>query len=388
MNKNFTTTSYLLILISLGYFATDIYLPSLPALSIYFHASDNEVQRTLFFYMLSFSIAPIIFGPLSDHIGRKKVILFGISTGLVATIGCVIAHNIEWLIGFRFLQGIGCGAVLISSRATMSDLFTGKALAKQISLVTMFMPLALATAPTIGGVLQEKFQWQAVFIFLFFYMLLILILVQFRTESLKHPSNKKFSQVFSTYRHHLRNYPFLCFGLNFVFPSIGLFAYLTISPFLFQEVIGLSPAAYGSLALYIGGTIMLTSFINSKLINRYEVKTILYLGAALIFLSGSLLLLFHFLGILTTWSLLLPTLIYFTCMPFCIANSASKAMSFLHDHFGAATALLTTFQFLAGTLGSFIFSLITDTSALPLALCFIMVSILSFLNLKFACKQG
>ena len=387
MNQNYKTTAYLLILISLGYFATDIYLPSLPALAVYFQASDNEVQMTLFFYMLSFSLAPILFGPLSDHIGRKKVILIGVSTGIAATIGCLIASNIYGLIAARFVQGIGCGAVMIASRATTSDLFTGKALAQQISQVTMFMPLALALAPTIGGILQEEFQWQAVFIFLIGYMLLILILASFRSESLKQPSNKKASQVFSTYLEHLTNRPFILFGINFVLPSLGLFAYLTTSSFLFQEVIGLTPSEYGSLALYIGGVIMASSYLNSKLIHHYEVTTILFLGVGFILLAGCLLLFFHLMGILTTWSLLIPTLLYFTCLPFCISNSASKAMNFIHSHFGAATALMTTIQFLAGTVGSFIFSVISDKTALPLAICFICVGLLSLLNLLIVRRQ-
>ncbi len=386
MNSKFYITTYLLLLISLGYIATDIYLPSLPALSIYFHASDNEVQMTLFSYLLSFSIAPLVFGPLSDHIGRKKIILFGVSVGALATFGCLFAQNISWFIISRFLQGIGMGAVLISSRAAVSDLFTGKALARQMSFMTMLMPLILAIAPTIGGVLQQNFQWQAVFIFLICYMILIFICVAFTPESLKNSSNEKVSQIFSKYRSHLKNRLFLIFGVNFVLPSLGLFGYLTVSPFLFQEIIGLSPVAYGSLALYVGATILVTGYINLKLIHHFSVTQILYLGASLIVLAGCLLLFFHMSDILTTWSLLFPSLVFFTCMPLCVANAASKSLSFVHNNFGAASALLTTIQFLVGALGSFIFSVIADETTLSLAVCFIFIGVLSLINLKYVGK--
>lgn len=386
MNSNFYTTTYLLLLISLGYIATDIYLPSLPALSSYFHASDSEVQMTLFTYLLSFSLTPLIFGPLSDHIGRKKVILGGLLISILATLGCLFAHNIHWLNAARFLQGTGTEAVLISARATVSDLFIGKALTKQMSFLTMLVPLFLSIAPTIGGVLQQRFQWQAVFIFLIFYMMLIFACVTFKSESLKNPSNKKISQIFSTYRSHLNNRIFLAFGVNFVLPSLGIFAYLTLTPFLFQEIIGLSPMQYGFLALYVGATIIVTGYINLKLIHHFSVSTILYLGSSLILLAGCLLLFFHMMGILTTWSLLLPSLIFFTCMPLSVSNAASKSLSFVHSHFGAASALLTTFQFLVGALGSFIFSLISDETARPLAIGFISIGILSLINLTYACK--
>jgi len=386
MNSKFYTTTYLVLLISLGYVATDIYLPSLPALSIYFHASDKEVQMTLFSYLLSFSLAPLVFGPLSDHIGRKKIILLGVTIGILATFGCLFAQSINGLIFYRFLQGIGLGAVLISSRATVSDLFTGKALAKQMSFVTMLMPLILAIAPTIGGLLQQNFHWQAVFIFLICHMILILLCVAFTPESLKNHSTEKASQIFSKYRSHLKNRLFLHFGVNFVLPSFGFFAYLTASPFLFQEIIGLSPLEYGSLALYVGGMILVSGYINLKLLHHFLVTQILYLGAGLLVLAGCLLMFFHIANILTTWSLLIPSLIYFTCMPFCIANAASKSLSFVRSNFGAATALLTTIQFLVGALGSFIFSMISDETAFSLAVCFIFVGALSMINLKYACN--
>lgn len=383
----FRITLYLLLLISLGYFATDIYLPSLPALAIYFHASDNDVQMTLFSYLLSFSLTPLIFGPLSDHLGRKKIIISGIFIAIIATVACLFAQSIEWLIVARCLQGFGTGAVLISSRAITTDLFTGKALAKQVSITTMFMPLVLAIAPTIGGILQQEFQWQAVFIYLICHLVLVLILVIFTPDTLKNPSRASVMQIFSTYRTHLNNRLFLINGINFILPSLGLFAYLTVSPFLFQKIIGLSPAQYGSLSLYVGGTILVTGYINLKLIHHFSLFQLLYFGVSLIVLAGCLLLFFHLMGILTTWSLLIPTLLYFTCMPLCIANAASKAMSLVPSHFGAATALLTTFQYLIGATGSFIFSLIHSSTALPLAICFICIGLLSFISLTYAYNQ-
>lgn len=378
-NSRWATTAYILVLISLGYFATDIYLPSLPALSDYFHASENEVQMTLFSYLLSFAFVPLIFGPLSDHIGRKKVILMGIAIGVAATFGCLFATSINYLIAFRFVQGIGTGAVLISSRTIVSDLFTGKELTKQISYVTMFMPLVLALAPTIGGVLQQEFNWQAAFIFLVCYMLFIFLWVIARPETLKAPSHKKISEAFSNYGFHFKNRPFI-YQIMLVFPTIGMYGYFATSPFLFQEIIGLSPLEYGSLSLYIGGTIMAMSLINTRLIHYLSMDAILYIGGTMMVLSGSLLLFFHLTGILTTWSLLGPAMIYFTCLPLCISNSASKAMGNVTTHFGSATAMLTTLQFLAGAVGTLIFSLIHDNSVLPLALCFLLMGIFCLIH--------
>ena len=117
--------------------------------------------------------------------------------------------------------------------------------------------------------------------------------------------------------------------------------------------------------------------MNLKLVHFFSVESILSFGASLIILSGGVLLYFHMMGILTMWSLLFPALMYFTSLPFCVSNGASKAMGAVKEHFGSATALLTTFQFLAGSLGSFICSLTSNDTVLPLALCFIFVGIVS-----------
>lgn len=386
MNSNFYSTTILLLLISLGYVATDIYLPSFPALAAYFHASDNDVQMTLFSYLLSFSLTPLIFGPLSDHIGRKKVIFGGILISIAATASCLFSQSISWLIFSRFLQGIGTGAILISSRAMVADLFTGKALAKQMSFMTMLMPLILAIAPTIGGALQESFQWQSIFLFLTVYMMLLLIGVIFKSESLKRTNAMEISQIFSIYRIHLKNRLFLLFGINISLITIGFYSYLTISPFLFQEIIGLSPLEYGALSLYVGAVILITGYINLRLIQYFSLTQILYTGASLILFSGALLLFFHLINILTVWSVLIPSLIFFTSVPFCLANASSKSLSFIHANFGAASALLTSFQFIVGALTSLTFSLISDESAFSLSICFILVGTLSLINLTYACK--
>ena len=378
-NSRWATTAYILVLISLGYFATDIYLPSLPALSDYFHASENEVQMTLFSYLLSFAFVPLIFGSLSDHIGRKKVILMGIAIGIAATFGCLFATSIDYLIAFRFVQGIGTGAVLISSRDHCFRLVYRQGIDKTNFLCDNVHAFSFGIGPHHRRGAPAGFNWQAAFIFLVCYMLFILLWVIARPETLKAPSHKKISEAFSNYGFHFKNRPFI-YQIMLVFPTIGMYGYFATSPFLFQEIIGLSPLEYGSLSLYIGGTIMAMSLINTRLIHYLSMDAILYIGGTMMVLSGSLLLFFHLTGILTTWSLLGPAMIYFTCMPLCISNSASKAMGNVTTHFGSATAMLTTLQFLAGAVGTLIFSLIHDNSVLPLALCFLLMGVLCIIH--------
>ena len=386
MNIQLLTTLYLLLLISLGYVATDIYLPSLPAMGAYFHAENHEVQRTLFFYLISFSLAPLICGPLSDHIGRKRVILGGLFVAFIATLGCLFSESIEVFIACQCIQGMGTGAVLISGRASLPDLFEGKALAKQMSLATMLMPLILSISPALGGALQQNFQWHAITLFLLGWLLFLCVVALLRKETQKQKSTSPLSQIFSHYRTHLKNPIFLMYGVNFILPAIGLFSYMTVSPFLFQKTLGLSPLEYGSLAFYVGGTILVTGYLNLKLLNHFSTVQILHGGALLMVLSGALLLIFHWIGFLTTWSVLGPSLIFFTCMPLCVSNAAAKAFSLVRSHFGAATALLSCLQFLIGALGSFVSSLFSYENALLLAVLFFGIGCISLVNLTLASR--
>lgn len=377
-------TISLLLLISLGYLATDVYLPSLPAIGEEFSVSDSMVQMTMFVYMISFSFTPLVFGPLSDQIGRKKVILTGLIALLVGTLGCFISPSIYWLIFFRFIQGIGGGAIIISSRAMIPDLYQGVELAKKVTQVTMFMPFALAFGPLIGGFMQEQHGWRSVFQLLAVYIFFLVVKMRFVDESLKLFTERKAGRALESYRELLWNKQFVMVVLGLVFPAVGLFAYLSVSSFLFQEVLGLSPFQYGSLSIYIGGAVLISSFCNHKALGHFSVDSIIWTGIGLMTLSGLLLLFFHITGWVTSVTAVLPVLLYFSCLPLCISNSISKGMSMIDHSFGAAGALMTTTQFLAGSLGVLVFSLLKVNTVLPLAICFILMSLMTGMSHRLA----
>lgn len=380
------TTAYILLLIALGYLATDIYLPSLPFMGVFFSASESQVQLTLFFYLLSFSCAPMIFGPLSDYLGRRHVIRFGLALSFFATVLTVISPTIQIMMALRFIQGIGTGAVLIATRSMIVDLFSGKDLAKQISNITMLIPLILGTAPLLGGLLQEWSGWQASFVWLAVYIFLVFLLSFKFTESVKTRNKKSIREVIADGKELLANKEFVLFSLGLVLPSMGIFAYLATSPFIFQQGLGLSASQYGMLALYTGGVIMFASFMNTRLIGIISVNGLLFIGVGCILFAGLLMLALYLNGIFTVWSVFVPVLIYFVSLPLCNSNSISKAMSKITHSYGLANALTTSFQFMFGALGSVLFTLFSDQSPLPLALFFIFLGVVTGGALIIACR--
>lgn len=381
LKSNFAMTSYIILICSFGYVATDIYLPSLPHIARYFESTEAQVQLTLFSYLISFAATPMIIGPFSDAYGRRLTILMGLAITFIATLACLFSTSMFQLIIARFLQGVGAGTVMIGGRATVPDLYEGEELAQKFTQITMLMPIILAFAPAIGGVLQELFSWHAVFIFLLVYIIAISVFAYMMDESIKetHPISTR--SILNSYRDIIKNQRYIRYSFCMVIPTTALFAYLTASPFLFQEVLGLSASEYGFLTFYVGLAIMGSSHLNRRLLKRYSIDQMIWLGPIVVITSGALLLFFYLIDYVTTWTVLFPVLIMFSTLAFGFSNSVSKAMSMVKRHYGAATALVATLQFLSGSLASVCFSIIPDKSTLPLALFFLFVGLLTLLNL-------
>lgn len=368
-------TFYLIFLVSFGYFATDIYLPSLPAIAEYFGASESTSQMTLLGFILSFSVAPLFFGPLADAWGRKKIILLGLIMSMIATLGCVVSPSIDWLIGMRVFQGIGAGAVVIGGRAMIPDLYKGKEMAKQLTYMTMCIPVIMVSAPVIGGFIQKYYGWREVFVFLIAYSIVILIYSLTRMETIKEKRHRSVREMIHIYWHLLKHKEFVRYGLIFSLPSIGMFAYVTASPFLLQSTLGLGPEEFGLLSIFFGATIITFSSLNARLLKAMEIRSIIRIGTFLVIVSGVLMIFAQSTGLLNTWTVIAPSLVYFTCISLICGNAASLANSQLSEHFGSANALLACTQFVFGAIGCFIFSIIPDVSLFPLGICYMLVGL-------------
>ncbi|HEY3785744.1 MAG TPA: multidrug effflux MFS transporter [Steroidobacteraceae bacterium] len=147
-------------------FSIDTFFPSFHTIAAHFQLSPWAVQQTLTVYMLPLAIMSLVQGPLSDAMGRRPVILAGLSIYTVASIGCTLAPGFGSLLVFRALQGTSAGVGVIVGRAVIRDLFEGPQAQKLLSLVTMIFAFAPAVAPIIGGWIQVLLGWRGVFGFM------------------------------------------------------------------------------------------------------------------------------------------------------------------------------------------------------------------------------
>ena len=182
MNSNKLLFFVIILAACLTQFAADIYAPSLPAIATNLNTSLDLTQWSMAIYMWGVALTLLIYGPLSDGVGRKGPIVVGLSIMIIGSIICMLAPNIEFLIIGRFIQGCGAGACAGLWRSVFRDVFTGEQLAKYGSYFTIFVMFIVPAAPALGGYLQQLFGWRASFVFMSFYAVFALLSIILRIQ--------------------------------------------------------------------------------------------------------------------------------------------------------------------------------------------------------------
>jgi DHA1 family bicyclomycin/chloramphenicol resistance-like MFS transporter len=235
------------LLTAVGPFAIDMYLPALPTIAASLKASTAATQMTLMAFFAAFGICQIIYGPVSDMVGRKPPLYFGLAVFLAGSIGCALSPDIGWLIAFRVLQGIGASSVMVIPRAIIRDLHTGVEATRLMSLVMLVFSVSPILAPLVGSGLIVPFGWRAVFIAVTIVSALTTVLVAAflpETRPLEERVQVSVAVVAGGFGELLRHGRFL--GLTFI-GGLGMasfFSFLASSSFIYIDHFGLTPTQY------------------------------------------------------------------------------------------------------------------------------------------------
>ena len=248
MSPKFLRIAVVLGLLSaIGPFAIDMSLPALPSIGEDLHAGTSAVQMSLLIFFLSMGFGQILVGPISDMVGRKLPLYGGLALFMVGGVGSALAPSIEWLIAFRFLQGLGASAGMAVPRAIVRDLHTGTEAAKLMSLLMLVFSVSPILAPLTGSVIIESFGWRAVFWTVTGAALLATILLATslkETRPVEERAGSSFGTALSAYRLLMGDRNFL--GLTAIagFGIASFFVYLSSSSFILIDHYGLSPSVY------------------------------------------------------------------------------------------------------------------------------------------------
>ena len=258
-------------LTALGPFSIDTYLPAFRAIGAGLSASPLEVQQTLTAYMLPFTFMILWHGPLSDALGRRRVILAGLAVFGLASLLCMVATDIHMLWLGRGLQGMSSGAGIVVGRAVIRDLLHGADAQRMMAHVAVMFALAPAVAPVLGGWIFTGFGWRAIFGFLALLALLLLVLSwRYLPETLspsqRHslhpvPLGRAYLEVLSS-----RAFVLLTLAVGFNFG--GFFVYVLSAPVFVMEHLHLGAQEFGWMFLPTVAGMMTGSFLSGRLAGR------------------------------------------------------------------------------------------------------------------------
>ena len=275
-----------------GPLSMDMYLPSLPTLATYFSTSVSKAQLTLSGFTIGFAICQLIYGPLSDRLGRKWVLVSGVTLYVVTSALCALTTNIDNLIVLRFFQAVGGGAGVVLTRAIVRDLYSKEEGARALSLLLLAPSLAALVGPFIGGYLLLWTSWASIFWLLAVLGVFILVLCIFKLPETLPMENRQSSSITNLFRECvsiLRHRQSLGYMMCGAFSFAGMFAQLSGTPFVYIEIFGVSPENFGFLFACNVIGLMIGSYLNSRLVTRYGIRRMLVAGTSMALLGGLLL---------------------------------------------------------------------------------------------------
>jgi DHA1 family bicyclomycin/chloramphenicol resistance-like MFS transporter len=357
-------------LTAIGPLAIDTYLPALPTIARELRTTSALVQVSLSVYFIGIALGQLVYGPLSDRLGRKPALYIGLALFVIASIGCAVAATVEALIAFRFLQALGGCAPLVVPRAVVRDHFAQRESVRMLSLLVLVMGLAPILAPLAGGQLLVRFGWRSIFwahaAYGSFWLMAVAVALP---ESLSAGKRRRepMRAIARVYRTLVMDAAFMRHVLAGAFIFSGLLAYISGSPFVFIELFHVSPERFG---LYFGANaigIIAASQVNGWLALRADAADILRVVLPISLAAGLVLLVNASTGFGGFAGILVPLFVFISTHGFVMPNTTALAMAPHGAVAGSASALLGSIQFVIGALAGTLVGAAGNGTAIPLA---------------------
>ncbi|WP_291352482.1 MULTISPECIES: multidrug effflux MFS transporter [unclassified Acinetobacter] len=378
----------LALLTSLGPLSIDMYLPALPQMAQDFGVSTQMVANTLPAYFLGLALGQLIYGPLSDRIGRKTPLYFGLALYVVASLLCIFASN-EWsLIAARILQAVGGCVGVVIARAAIRDRLDMQASAQAFASMMIVMGIAPVIAPSLGAIVLKFFAWQAVFGFLTMIGLICLVCVHFffkESLPLEHRLKLNVAQIIQLYGSIFKDPSFKWPMLAGCFSGGILFCYISSSAAVLMDDFGLTQQQFAYAFGLNAFGIMLLSTLNKKLGHQFSVMSRLKIGGIIQLIGASILFVAGFIGHSPLWVVLMGMFWAVAGIGFTGPNAMALAMSEQGAQAGTASAIMGSMQFACGLLGGVILNFLIWNSLLNmgiLMLIFVGITLLSIMQLS------
>lgn len=369
------------LIVAVGPLSIDMYLPALPSMAKDFGVPTAFIANSVPAYFMGLVFGQLIYGPLSDRIGRVKPLYFGMILYVIASVICATTNNEYVLFAGRTSQALGACVGAVVTRAAIRDRLTAKQTAKAFSIMILVMGLAPILAPSLGALFLQFFSWHSIFWFLAAFGLLNLLLTKFfffETLSEENRNTRPAKEVLSQYWELLKD-------PTFNYPAIGggllmgaMFVYISAASELIMDNYGISSTHFGWIfGLNAAGFVGLTQ-LNQWLTNHFRILSILRFGAMMQVIASAGL---FILGIGYGTDAWLPLVL--ACIFFCISglgltqpNSSAIALAFQKHRAGMASALQGSLMFSVGIFGGLLLNLFPVNPVLKLGITmFLLMSL-------------
>ncbi|MGX7264640.1 multidrug effflux MFS transporter [Enterococcus crotali] len=387
--------SLLLLIVLVGFpqISETIFTPSLPDIAYDFQVSMAMVQLTLSIYFLAFALGVFFWGWLSDFIGRRKAMLFGLLFYGVGSFLCFRSPTIEVLLLARFVQAFGASTGSVVTQTILRESYSGNqrhALFAQISAALAFTP---AIGPLIGGIVDQSWGFRAVFFVLVLMSILIFCYAFLRLPETLVANERVSIKLVPIIKRLLSNPKVLTYGFLIGAMNGVLFSYYAEAPFIFIEQFHLSTAMYGFLGMGVASASILGSLLSKRLLTVYQPEKIILIGIGTMLVGALFLLLASAVTVFPNevqfWLILLGLFILLTGMGMSLPNCLSLALVDFQDVVGTAGAIFSLGYYLLVSLFTFGMSKFHNGTLLAMPLYFLVIgSAMFFLAWKFLPIKG
>ncbi|MPM23520.1 Bicyclomycin resistance protein [bioreactor metagenome] len=356
--------------------STDLYLPALPGMSVYFGVDAGRINLTISLFFIFYALGTLIWGPLSDRLGRRTVLLVGLSIYLVASAFCASAKTVEVLMAFRVLQAIGGSAAGAVATAIVKDVYSGKQRQSVLAIVQSMVTISPAVAPVLGAFLLKVMSWRGVFWTLMGIGILALIGALLFEETLLERNPGRLHQSFARMGVVLQNKRFTLLLLLFSLTSVASLAFITSSTYIYQDNFHLSSQVYSFYFSVNALGMTVAPMLYLWLAKRADTQKIIYICFGTAALSGLMICLF---GNTQPW-------IFALCiLPSTLANSCIRppSVNLMLDQqkgdSGSVSSLIGCSSLLMGSLGMQLMSLPWQNAILAIGILTLGIAAFSFI---------
>ncbi|WP_369688937.1 multidrug effflux MFS transporter [Bacillus sp. FJAT-26390] len=366
---------------ALGPLTIDMYLPSFPQITADFGTQASLVQLSLTACLIGLGLGQIIMGPLSDVHGRRKPIIISLIFYLVASFVCAISPNIYWFIAARFIQGFAASAGIVISRAIVRDVYSGTELTKFFSMLMLVNNLFPMIAPMAGSGVISFTTWVGVFFVLSIVGLLLVILATMNLKETLPAENRvsgNFGELLAGIKALIKDRQFIGYALAQGIMIGGVFAYVSGTPFVYQNIYGASPQLFALLFASNGISLIIGSQVVGRFSQSFSERKFVILGLLLsctasfaallvILLQGPLL------------ALVIPLFFFVASIGMTSTASFVLAMGSQSQRAGSASALLGLLPFVIGACTSPLVGIAGEYSAVPMGIIILTTSLLALI---------